>query len=162
MIKPKSIKTKLSLASEEEKLKDSLMRYQQMINDTPMCIKVFDTTGKLVFLNKGGRDEHFIKDTDDITKWDWVATVRKEYQDRVKDAFQRGLLGEASEIIMHHTPEGAKHEWCEGIISPIRGDDGKVSLLLFYSIDATAKMQAKEELDKRDAELAKRNEELKK
>jgi PAS domain S-box-containing protein len=147
--------------SDEEKLKDSLDRYQQMINETPMCIKVFDSTGKLIFLNKGGREEHFIKDTDDIAKWDWAKTVKKEYQQKVLEAFARGLKGEASAIIMQHTPEGSKHAWCEGIISPIRGNDGKVSLLLFYSIDATEKMKAQLELEQREAELEKRNQELK-
>src|SRR3989344_1753631 len=140
----------LSFSSDEEKLKDSLVRYQQMINDTPMCIKVFDSTGNLIFINKGGKNEHFIKDSDDITKWDWVSTVKKEYQPQVLEAFHRGLQGEASEILMEHTPEGSTHQWCQGIISPLRGNDGKVSLLLFYSIDATAKMKAKAELEKRE------------
>src|SRR3990172_9335705 len=118
--------------SEEEKLRESLQDYRQLIDSTPICIKVFDAKGKLIFINKGGRDEHFIKDSDDITKWDWAGTVKKEYQQRILDAFKRGLQGEVSEVIMEHTPEGSKHAWCEGIISPIRGNDGKVSLLLFY------------------------------
>ena len=119
-----------------------------MIDSTPICIKVFDASGKLVFINKGGREEHFIKDSDDITKWDWVGTVRSEYRETVLKAFQNGLKGEAARIEMEHTPEGSTHEWCEGIISPIKGSDGKVSLLLFYSIDITQKKKSEIELKK--------------
>ncbi|MBI5127317.1 PAS domain-containing protein [Candidatus Roizmanbacteria bacterium] len=148
--------------SDEEKLKDSLSRYKQMIDDTPICIKVFDGDGKLIFINKGGRKEHFIKDTDDISKWDWVATVKKEYQPQVLEAFKQGLGGTASEVLMEHTPEGSSHGWCQGIISPIKGENGKVNLLLFYSIDATAKMEAKKQLEKKEKELEIRNDELQK
>ena len=134
--------------SEEEKLRESLQDYRQLIDSTPICIKVFDASGKLVFINKGGRDEHFIKDTDDITEWDWVGTVKPEYKNLVMEAFQNGLKGEASRIEMEHTSEGSKHQWCEGIISPIRGKDGKITLLLFYSIDISAKKLSEMELKK--------------
>ncbi len=134
--------------SEEEKLRESLQDYRQLIDSTPICIKVFDASGKLVFINKGGRKEHFIQPSDDISKWDWVGTVKPEYRKMVLDAFQAGLKGEFSRIEMEHTPEGSTHEWCEGIISPIKGSDGKVSLLLFYSIDITEKKMSEIELKK--------------
>jgi PAS domain S-box-containing protein len=152
----------IQFSSEEAKLKDSLERYEQLINETPICIKVFDATGKLIFLNKGGRDEHFVKDTDDISKWDWAATVKKEYQAKVLDAFQRGLKGEASHVEMEHTSEGSKHSWCEGVISPIKNDKGEVTSLLFYSIDATEKKLAEKKLLEKETDLKRRNEELEK
>src|SRR3990167_10908462 len=111
--------------SEEEKLRESLQDYRQLIDFTPLCIKVFDAKGNLIFINKGGRQEHFIKDTDDIAKWDWVGTVKDEYKKQVTAAFQAGLKGVTSRVIMEHTPEGSTHQWCEGIISPIKGADGK-------------------------------------
>ena len=67
-------------SSEEKILDDKFQIYQQLVDSTPMCIKVFDGQGKLLFINKGGREEHYLKDTDDITKWDWAGTVKKEYQ----------------------------------------------------------------------------------
>lgn len=148
--------------SDEERLKDSLERYRQMIDTSPLCIKVFDGTGKLIFVNQGGRKEHFIKDTDDIAQWDWKGTVKEEYRERVEEAFQNGLKGEMSRVLMEHTPEGSDHEWCEGIISPITDEQGRVSMLLFYSIDATEKMQAEAELAEKAKDLETRNEELEK
>ena len=147
-------------SSEEEKLKDSLKRYEQIIESTPICIKVFDGKGNLLFINKGGRQEHFIKDGEDIAKWDWVGTVKDEYRQQVMAAFQAGLKGEASRVVMEHTPEGSTHQWCEGIISPIKGADGRVSLLLFYSVDITKKKMAELELEKKEKDLFIQNEEL--
>ena len=147
-------------SSDEEKLKDSLQRYEQIIDSTPICIKVFDGKGNLIFINKGGRQEHFIKEGTDIAKWDWAGTVKDEYRQRVMAAFQAGLKGEASRVAMEHTPEGSTHQWCEGIISPITGAGGKVSLLLFYSVDITKKKMAELELEKKEKDLFIQNEEL--
>ncbi|OGV91645.1 hypothetical protein A2783_00305 [Microgenomates group bacterium RIFCSPHIGHO2_01_FULL_45_11] len=134
--------------SEADKLHDSLERYRKIIDSTPICIKVFDSNGKLIFLNKGGRTEHFIKDTDDITKWDWLGTIKKEYQSKVLAAFQQSLKGQTARVVMEHTPLGSKHAWCEGVISPIRDETGKITLVLFYSIDITEKKRAELELEK--------------
>jgi len=148
--------------SDEERLQDSLKRYQEIINSTPICIKVFDNKGKLIFINIGGRKEHHIEDNDDISKWDWVSTIEDKYRPQVMSAFQNGLSGKTSRVIMEHTPEGSTHHWCEGIISPIKNKDGKVSLLLFYSVDISDKKLAEEELKKRELALRAQNEELNK
>ena len=118
-------------------------KYSELIESTPLCIKVFDENMKMVFLNKGGREEHFIKDTDDISKWDWVGTVKKEYQAEAKEKFLNAFTkGESSTVEFEHTPEGSTHEWCSSLISPIKGKDGKVKSVLFLSSDITALKKA--------------------
>lgn len=147
--------------SPENKIsEEEFAQYKQIVESTPVCIKVFDSSGKLLFINKGGRDEHFIKDTDDITKWDWVATVKPEYRPEVTEAFKKGLAGESSRVTMEHTEEGSDHAWCEGIISPIKDEKGGVKLLLFYSIDVTDRERAEAELLKTEHGLRVRNEAL--
>ena len=67
----KKYKELFELTKESEiKAKISEEKYSELIESTPLCIKVFDENRKMIFLNKGGREEHFIKDTDDISKWD--------------------------------------------------------------------------------------------
>ena len=139
---------------------EELAQYKQIVESTPVCIKVFDSAGKLIFINKGGRDEHDIKDTDDIAKWDWVATVKPEYRPHVLEAFKKGLMGVSSRVVMEHTEEGSNHEWCEGIISPIKDESDKVTLLLFYSIDVTDREKAEAEIIKREQAMRQRNDEL--
>ncbi|OGM93140.1 hypothetical protein A2372_01885 [Candidatus Wolfebacteria bacterium RIFOXYB1_FULL_54_12] len=137
-----------------------LAQYKQIVESTPVCIKVFDSAGKLIFINKGGREEHGINDTDDIAKWNWVATVKPEYRPEVLEAFKKGLMGISSRVTMEHTEEGSDHAWCEGIISPIKDENDKVTLLLFYSIDVTDREKAEAEIIKREQAMRQRNEEL--
>ena len=137
-----------------------LEQYKQTVESTPVCIKVFDGAGKLIFINKGGREEHNLNDTDDISKWNWVATVKPEYQAEVEEAFKKGLAGVSSRVVMEHTEEGSNHQWCEGLISPIKDDQGNTKLLLFYSIDVSDREKAYAELIKKEHGLRIRNEEL--
>lgn len=138
-------------ATTEAKLSEK--KYLDLIESTPLCIKVFDENMKMVFLNKGGREEHFIKDTDDISKWSWVGTVKEQYQAEAKEKFQNAFTkGESSTLEFEHTPEGSTHEWCSSLISPIKDKDGKVKSVLFLSSDIT---------DLKKAELrAKQNEQM--
>ena len=131
--------------------------YKELVEQTPMCIKLFDGTGNLVFINKGGREEHFLKDDQDISQWKWENTVTPEYRAKVLEAFKRGLQGESSQIEMEHTPEGATHRWCQGVISPIKDKDNKVKALLFYSVDMTDKKKADAELKKHLEAVSKLN-----
>lgn len=134
--------------------------YEQLVESTPLCIKAFDADGKLIFVNKGGRKEHFLKDTDDISRWNWIETVKEKYRPDVLVAFKNGLKGESSRMKMEHTPEGSDHRWCEGIISPIKDKEGKTRMLLFYSIDVTDRETAEAELIKKEKDLQLRNNEL--
>ncbi len=139
-------KAELAAKEAEKKITESEKRYRELIEATPLCVKVFDKDGKLKFINRGGREEHFIKDDDDITKWDWVATVKPAYQESVKKVFEGALKGTAGEVDMEHTPEGAAHAWCHGLISPIKNAQGKVESVLFYSVDITDIKKAEAEL----------------
>ncbi|MDO8429758.1 MAG: PAS domain S-box protein [bacterium] len=111
--------------------------FYDLIENTPLCIKVFDVKGTLLFINKGGREEHFLKDTDDVGKFNWLGTVKKEYQPEMKRIFDSVLRGGYGEIDFEHTPESSKHAWCHGIISPLKDKDGNIKRILFYSNNIT-------------------------
>lgn len=133
--------------------KKSREEYVELIETTPLCIKVFDENMKMVFLNKGGREEHFIKDTDDISKWDWVGTIKEKYQAEAKEKFQNAFTkGESSTLEFEHTPESSTHEWCSSLISPIKDKDGKVKSVLFLSSDITELKKTEERLLKNQKE----------
>lgn len=123
--------------------------FYDLINSTPMCIKVFDKEGNLIFINKGGREEHFLKDTDDISKWSWLATIKEPYRDMAREKFARALKGENSTLEFEHLPEGSSHAWCSSVISPIKDKDGNIKSILFYSHDISdlkrTELEAKED-----------------
>lgn len=135
----------------EKQLEENQEKYINLIENTPLCIKVFNEEGKLIFLNKGGREEHSIKDTDDIGKWDWIATVKPQYRDEAREKFKKAFKnGESSRIEFEHTPEGSNHEWCSSLISPIKDSSGKVKSVLFLSDDITDLKKAQLEAKKNE------------
>lgn len=127
-----------------------------LMDVSPMCIKLFDGKGNLIFINKFGRKEHNISDNDDISKWDWVGSIKKEYQDEVKEKFSNILNGSPIENVeFEHTEEGSDHEWCSGALSSVKDDSGIVSGVLFYSIDVSARKDA-EKKEREDTEEIKK------
>lgn len=134
------------------KLKEAQFMYSELIETTPLCVKVFDSDGKLVFINKGGRDEHFIKEKEDISNWDWLDTVAEQHREMAKEKFNRALNGEAGIIEYQHVPKTSKHEWCSGALSPVKGEDGKVKAVLFYSSDITALRHIAMDLERKVSE----------
>lgn len=136
--------------TQNEKFGTTENDFYELVDNTPICIKAFDKNGKLIFINKGGREEHFIKDTDDISKWDWLATVKESYRAGAWEKFEKALKGESSTVEFEHTPEGSSHEWCSGTLSPIKDKDGNVKSVLFYSIDISALKRAELEAKERE------------
>jgi hypothetical protein len=151
---------KENVISEEEKLKKDLRFYSNLIELTPTCIKVFDANRKLTFINKGGRFEHYIKDTDDISVWDWFATMTKEGQSAISEAFEKGIQGRSSRIVTENRPQGSIYQWSDSFFWPINDGEGKVTEILVYSFDATERKHAEIELEKKTKDLETRNADL--
>jgi len=124
-------------AEEKERIRQSELRYRGLIENTPMCIKVFDKDGNLKFLNRGGREEHHVKEGDDLLKWDWLGTVKPEYIPAAKKVFEEAFKGKTGEVEFEHTEDSLAHPWCHGLISPILDEKGKVVSVLFYSTNVT-------------------------
>ncbi|MBI4991984.1 MAG: PAS domain-containing protein [Candidatus Harrisonbacteria bacterium] len=124
-------------------------KYRNLIETVPICIKIVNSEGRVIFLNKYGRDEHFIKEGADILQWDWIKTIESGFREAVQKMYKNALRGERGIIEFAHTPEGSMHGWCLSIFSPIKDGAGRVKVVMIYSSDATEKAHA----DKRVKEL---------
>jgi PAS domain S-box-containing protein len=135
-------------------INNSEVIYRELVENTPLCVKVFDKDGKLLYVSKGGREEHFLldKSEEEIRQWDWMGTIKSEYQQAVKEVFDRVFESCRQEKIeFEHVSEGSNNEWCLGVISPINDEaTGKVKYVLFYSVDISDHKKALEEIE-RDA-----------
>lgn len=129
----------------QEMFKLAENKYRELVENTPLCVKVFDKYGKLLFINKGGRTEHHIDDGQDVSKWDWIGTIKEQYREETKKQFDLALNGKSTEIEFEHTPEGSNHTWCHGYLTPIKDGKGNVESVLFYSVDVTDMKKEKEE-----------------
>lgn len=129
----------LSRAFEEilGQLNESHKRYIDLIESTPVCVKVFDASGKLIFINKGGREEHLLSDDYDISKWDWISTIENPYKKIVKEKFEKALKGEKSVVEFEHKTDKARNRWDSSVLSPIKDKNGKVVSVIVHSLDIT-------------------------
>ncbi len=94
-----------------------------LMDVSPMCIKLFDGKGNLIFINKYGKNEHHLSENEDISKWNWRNTIKKEYLDDVEKKFNKILNGSPVEYVeFEHTKEGSDHEWCSGALSLVKDE----------------------------------------
>lgn len=116
--------------------------YREITENSILCIKIFDEKGNLLFINSGGRKEHGIKEDEDFTHWDWLATIEAKYHDGVKKQLARALQGEEGDFIFEHVKGRSDRRWCHGTFSPLKDELGKIYAVLFYSSDITALKEA--------------------
>lgn len=128
--------------------KGAVSKYTDLIENTPLCIKVFDKDRKLVFINKGGRDEHKIAAGADLSKWDWVDTIKEEYQADARAKFEHAFkYGEGSRVVYEHKSDGSNRPWCSSLITPLKNKNGEIESVLFISSDITQLKEAEAESD---------------
>lgn len=136
-------------------LNESQQRYIDLIESTPICVKVYDASGQLVFINEGGRKEHSLGINDNILKWDWFATISDGYREMVREKFNKALKGEKSIVEFEHLSNTGKNEWDSSYITPIKDKDGKVISVIIYSLDVSKLKEAELNLEKKIKERTK-------
>ncbi|MDO8558349.1 MAG: PAS domain-containing sensor histidine kinase [bacterium] len=119
-----------------------------VVNKTPICIKLFDETGRLRFINQHGAEEHFLRTAEEIRDWDYLSSVDSEFIEEVKAAMLAAFKGEAREVEFKHAPGTSANEWCQGYILPLKNNSGKTIGVLFSSLDATGRKKAVEKIEK--------------
>jgi len=118
-------------------LEETKEQYRQLFETAPLCVKIIDRQGKVILMNRTGREEHFIKDDAELERWDWLESIDSKFRPKAKERIKKALAGEFGQIEIKHTPSGSKREWCLSFFVPINGDDGKVKQILAYSLDVS-------------------------
>ena len=129
----------------EEKLRESEERYRILSETSPDCIKLFDVEGKLLYINRGGLEEHGLKDIEEAKNWDYIGSVIKEDQEKFKQAIKAATQGKTSTIEIRHTKEGSNREACMETVTPVIGPKGEIVGIFGVSRDITERRQAEED-----------------
>lgn len=134
----------------DSKTPNSNEDYKILMENVPLCVKIFDSQGNLDFINKTGRQEHFIEGLTEegIKQWDYLSVFDESYQEEVKTKMKLALTGIGNAFEARHVPAHSKNLWCYCIITPIIGDDNKVKYILFISRDITEEKLLELERDK--------------
>lgn len=132
----------------EATLKESEERYKTLLDTVPLCIKLFDSQGKLVSINKYGRKEHFLegKSEEEIKQWSFLDCVAKSSRADIAKKMEMALQGQASEFLIEHEPGTSTDKWCESSLTPVKNSEGKIEYTLLVSRDVTERKKVEEEL----------------
>lgn len=120
--------------------------YDTLLDTSPDCIKLLDSDGKLIRLNKGGLLEHGFKTIEETKGWDWLASICDEDVVAVKNALRKAAQGESSSVDVRHVTSGVRgasnRDWCNMSFWPIKDNAGKINNVLAVSRDITESKKA--------------------
>lgn len=142
------------------KLGESAKLLGDLMAGTALCVKGFDAQGKLFFINKHGKEEHYLTNLSDeeIKNWDFMSSIKEGYRSVIKTAFESALAGkESTGIVIEHIPGTATGAWCSGDFLPVKNLDGSIKYVYFMSKNIDDIKLAEIELANRKNELEKIN-----
>jgi PAS domain S-box-containing protein len=133
------------LKRNEEALRRSEEFQRRILESNNDCIKVFDLSGRLLYMNHGGLSRLEIEDFTTIANKPWSELWQGQEAaniERVLDLAREGKRGEFEGFCPTST---GKPKWWEVIVTPILDAEGRVERILGVSRDIT---------DRRDAAIA--------
>lgn len=119
-------KTKSRIKQLLEATQEAEKRYETLAETSPDCIKLFDLKRNLFYINKGGLDEHRLKDLEEAKKWIIENGIIAEDREKFRRAFQDAVLGKTSTIEIRHTAEDSTREACLETMVPVKNAKGRV------------------------------------
>lgn len=132
--------------------------FSTLAQSSPDCIKLFDTKGKLLFMNKSGLEEHGYKSLEEAQKGDFLDSMIPESQTCFKEAFAAALSGDDKvSIEIQHKPEKSTREFCLETVTPVYGKEGDLSGAMGVSRDISDRKRKEKELQEKFCELEKAN-----
>lgn len=141
----------------ENKLKENERKYRLLTENSSDCIKLFDLQGNLLFMNNGGKKEHFLDIDADIKNFKIIDTISDEDKPKFKEFFEKAKNGISSVVELRHTKEGASREICSEMFQPVTDDGGKVVGVFGVSRDITKIKKVEEDLYSKIVDLEKIN-----
>jgi len=153
----------------EKLLRESEQKYRILSEMSPDCIKLFDLTGKLLYMNRSGRIEHGIGEHEDIGAWSFMHTVDSSFRPEVKKAMEDAVRGKTVTLEIKHDPESCAKDspigcgargWCMVTFAPVLDEKGKPEAIFGVSRDVTKMKEtiaAQEESERKFRDLVEKS-----
>ncbi len=141
--------------TKSEEISDALIgaevRYRSIINEIPVCIKLLNTKGDLIEINKYGKYEHYLEGKSDkeIKKWDYVSCTSDKDAPKIKKAIEDAVKGRISSFDVTHAPGKSRHKVCFLRVAPV--DIAGELHVLISSYNITSSKQIEEDLKRKEA-----------
>ncbi|WP_159997222.1 EAL domain-containing protein [Roseomonas sp. 18066] len=144
--------------NEAKAIREALRKSDELargvLESTPVCIKVLDLTGYLIFMNAPGMALFELETLDSLEGWGWRQVLPADYVAAVQQGARAAALGESMEFTIFCPTARGRPKWWEISISPIAGADGLPYRLLWISRDVTEEKLAREQQQAAAARLA--------
>lgn len=130
----------------EGALRESRSLKQSVLDSSADCIKILKPDGTLEFMNNPGLRAMELASFNRVSGRDWVSFWPAEQQDEVREAIKGALGGEMRRLNGPVPTATGKPKWWDVLITPIRGEGGKITRLLSISRDVTAHREVTRQL----------------
>jgi diguanylate cyclase (GGDEF)-like protein/PAS domain S-box-containing protein len=128
-----------SLAASEQRLR-------AIIDNEPECVKVVDSAGKLLQMNRAGLAMLEAESVEAVNASGLINFIADAHRQAFLDLSQRVLQGESGVLEFEVVGQGGTRRWLETHAAPLRDAEGKVVSLLAVTRDTTGRRHAESEL----------------
>lgn len=145
----------LCIANDISDLKDSPIKlpYRQMLDVFSDCVKVVDTSGRLLFVNKAGRGVLSLGEEQPLGMR-WTDLLPEPARPKVESVLEQVFAGEIAEFSNRSQFPGKETETWHHILTPYRDSDGRVAAVICVSRNISSEFNNYEDSRKQEERLA--------
>ncbi|MBD1833287.1 PAS domain S-box protein [Cyanobacteria bacterium FACHB-472] len=121
----------------ETALRQSQEFYQQLLNSSDDCIKIFDLEGRILFMSQAGQVRLGIQDITHFLNTSWAEFWQGAVKQAAIEAITKARDGEVCTFQGSCLTLNGELQWWDHKISPIREANGRVERLLCISREIT-------------------------
>lgn len=122
---------------------------EEMINASPSCLKVIDSTGRLLHMNSRGLCLIEAKDFESVSGADVYSLVHEDHRDKFIEFNQKVCSGKSGTLIFEIVALEGTRRWMETYASPYPLGNGELAHIAITN-DITEKVNFQKELDLRE------------
>jgi PAS domain S-box-containing protein len=126
-----------STGPQQDRIAKGKVNMDWAFEQSPDCIKILDVDGGLQAMNRNGQCAMEIDDFSNVTGKLWPTLWPDAARARVSEAMALALGGGSGHFDAFCPTAKGTPKWWDVLVTPIYGDDGKVSSLLSVSRDIT-------------------------
>lgn len=101
------------------------------------CVKILDAAGRILYLNRGGRDLLAIPDPIEVLGMEWIELWRGEHWEDAREALEAARQGQAGRFAGRCPKWDGELRWWDVVLTPMPGDDRGPGGFLSISRDVT-------------------------
>ncbi|MEN0040275.1 MAG: histidine kinase dimerization/phosphoacceptor domain -containing protein [Pseudomonadota bacterium] len=126
---------------------------QSLVDASPDCIKLVETSGALIFMNRNGLCAMEVDNFETIRGQNWMSLWPEHTQDLVRQAMESARNGTTHRFeALCPTAKGTR-KWWDVSVSPVRDELGNVTRVLATSRDISDIVERERRLREHDTQL---------